>query len=119
MDKKLRDYIEYIEKASKKPTPELIEYHKTMVQQFQHERFIHLIVTMFFALFMVIFFVFFGVIEIWLPKGGWGDMIAMGIGLIDGIFLVVTLFYVRHYYRLENGVQELEEITRKLYGRDK
>ena len=118
MDKKLREYIAYIDKASKKPTPELIEYHKIMLQQFQHERFIHLIVTMFFALFMVIFFVFFGVIEIWLPKGGWGDMIAAGIGIIDCIFLVVTLFYVRHYYRLENGVQELEEITRKLYGRD-
>lgn len=118
MDKKLREYIAYIDKASKKPTPELIEYHKMMLQQFQHERFIHLIVTMFFALFMVIFFVFFGVIEIWLPKGGWGDMIAAGIGIIDCIFLVVTLFYVRHYYRLENGVQELEEITRKLYGRD-
>ena len=118
MDKKLREYITYIDKASKKPTPELIEYHKMMLQQFQHERFIHLIVTMFFALFMVIFFVFFGVIEIWLPKGGWGDMIAAGIGIIDCIFLVVTLFYVRYYYRLENGVQELEEITRKLYGRD-
>ena len=115
MDKKLREYIEYIDKASKKPTPELIEYHKTMTQQFQHERFIHLIVTMFFALFMVIFFIFFGVIEIWLPKGGWGDIIAAGIGIIDGIFLIVTLFYVRHYYRLENGVQELEEITRRLY----
>ena len=118
MDKKLREYITYIDKASKKPTPELIEDLKIMLQQFQHERFIHLIVTMFFALFMVIFFVFFGVIEIWLPKGGWGDMIAVGIGIIDCIFLVVTLFYVRHYYRLENGVQELEEITRKLYGRD-
>ena len=78
-----------------------------------------MIVTMFFALFMVIFFIFFGVIEIWLPKGGWGDIIAAGIGIIDGIFLIVTLFYVRHYYRLENGVQELEEITRRLYGYSK
>lgn len=119
MDKKLRNYINYISEASKKPTPELIEYHKTMTQQFQHERFIHLIVTMFFALFLVIFFIFFGVIEMWIPKGGWGDFITAGIGIIVGIFLVVTLFYVRHYYRLENGVQELEEITRKLYKRDK
>ena len=46
MEKKLKAYIEYIEKASEKPTPELIEYHKTMTAQFQHERFIHLIVTM-------------------------------------------------------------------------
>ncbi|MCQ2571187.1 MAG: hypothetical protein MJ154_02995 [Candidatus Saccharibacteria bacterium] len=119
MDKRLKQYISFIEKASDKPSAELIEYHKTMTQQFQHERFIHLIVTMFFALFMIIFFIFFGALEIWLPKGGWSDMIAAGVGAIDGILLIVTLFYVRHYYQLENGVQKLEEITRKLYKHDK
>ena len=36
---------------------------------------------------------------------------------VAAILLVTTLFYVRHYYRLENGVQQLEEITKKLYGR--
>ena len=73
MNKKLQDYIKYIEKESEKPSKELQEYHKTMVQQFQHERLIHLIVTLFFALFMI--------------------------------------------FQLENGVQKLEEITKKLYGR--
>ena len=72
MDKKLRDYIDYIEKASDEPSEELIEYHKVMTQQFQHERFIH---------------------------------------------FVVTLFYVRHYYQLENGTQKLEELTKKLFKR--
>jgi uncharacterized membrane protein len=119
MDKRLKNYIIYIEQASKKPSAELIEYHKTMTAQFQHERLIHLIVTMFFALFMIIFFIFFGVIEVSLPKGGWADVIAAGVGAIAGVLLITTLFYVRHYYKLENGVQQLEEITRKLYGRDK
>jgi len=118
MNKKLQDYIEYIEKESEKPSKELQEYHKTMVQQFQHERLIHLIVTLFFALFMILFFIFFGALEIWLPRGGWGEVIIAGIGVIDGILLVVTLFYVRHYFRLENGVQKLEEITKRLYGRE-
>ncbi len=117
MNKKLQNYIKYIEKESGKPSKELQEYHKTMVQQFQHERLIHLIVTLFFALFMILFFIFFGALEIWLPRGGWGEVIIAGIGIIDGILLVVTLFYVRHYFRLENGVQKLEEITKKLYGR--
>lgn len=117
MNKKLQDYIKYIEKESEKPSKELQEYHKTMVQQFQHERLIHLIVTLFFALFMILFFIFFGALEIWLPRGGWGEVIIAGIGIIDGILLVVTLFYVRHYFQLENGVQKLEEITKKLYGR--
>ncbi len=115
MDKKLYNYIEYIEKASTKPTPELIEYHKTMLSQFQHERLIHLLVTLFFALFMIIFFVLFGILELTVAKNVWGACIVGGVGAIDVILIVVTLFYVRHYYRLENGVQKLEEITKKLY----
>lgn len=117
MDKKLKAYINYIKKESDKPTPELIEYHKTMTAQFQHERFIHLIVTMFFALFMVLFFIFFGLVELFVPMTGWGCVVAIGAGTIDAILLVITLFYVRHYYKLENGVQVLEEITKKLYKR--
>ena len=119
MDKRLQDYIEFIEKESKKPTPELIAYHKTMTAQFQHERLIHLIVTLFFALFMIIFFVFFGAVELMLPAGIWENVIAYSIGAVAVILLITTLFYVRHYYRLENGVQKLEEITRKLYGHKK
>ena len=119
MDKRLQEYIAYIKKEAKKPTPELIEYHKIMLAQFQHERLIHLIVTLFFALFMIIFFVFFGAVELSLPAGLWENIIAYSIGAVAIILLVTTLFYVRHYYRLENGVQELEEITRQLYKRDK
>ena len=119
MDKRLREYIAYIKKEAKNPTPELIEYHKVMTAQFQHERLIHLIVTLFFALFMIIFFIFFGAVELSLPTGTWENIIAYSIGAVAIILLITTLFYVRHYYRLENGVQELEEITRKLYKRDK
>ena len=119
MDKRLRAYIEFIEKESKKPTPELIDYHKTMTAQFQHERLIHLIVTLFFALFMIIFFVFFGVVEMTTPSNIWKTILSSCVGGVALILLITTLFYVRHYYRLENGVQELEEITRKLYGHKK
>ena len=119
MDKRLQNYIEFIKKASKKPSPELLEYHKTMVAQFQHERLIHLIVTLFFALFMLVSFVFFGIVEISVPNNIWANILAGSVGAVALIFLITTLFYVRHYYKLENGVQELEEITRKLYGYDK
>lgn len=118
MDKKLRNYIEYIKKESKHPNAELIDYHKTMTQQFQHERFIHLIVTMFFALFLMIFFVLFLALAIFLPKSEAANYIIGGVGAVTLIFLVTTLFYVRHYYQLENGTQELEDITRKIYKRD-
>ena len=116
MDKKLRDYIQEIEKASKSPSKELIEYHKTMTAQFQHERFIHLVVTLFFALFLIIFFAIFIFIALSFPIGIGGPITAC-VGIITLILLVVTLFYIRHYYQLENGTQKLEEITKKLYGR--
>ena len=117
MDKKLRDYINYIEKASDEPSDELIEYHKVMTQQFQHERFIHLVVTLFFALFMVIFFTVFLMLAIYLPNGGAFDSLLLCVGIVTMIFFVITLFYVRHYYQLENGTQKLEELTKKLFKR--
>ena len=117
MDKKLKEYIDYIEKAAEEPSDELIDYHKTMTQQFQHERFIHLIVTMFFALFMIIFFILFLVLAIYLPTNYASDFLMIGVGLILAILFVVTLFYVRHYYQLENGTQKLEELTKKLFKR--
>ena len=119
MDKRLRDYIKYIEKESAHPTAELIDYHKTMTQQFQHERFIHLIVTFCFALFMIMFFMLFLVLSITMPSGEATTIILTCVGIVTLIFLVTTVFYVRHYYQLENGTQVLEEITRKLYKRDK
>ena len=117
MDKKLRNYIEEIEKASKHPSKELIEYHKTMTAQFQHERFIHLVVTLFFALFLFLAFGMFLFAATSLP-GQSGMLISGCLGVVTLILLIVTLFYVRHYYQLENGTQKLEDITKKLYGRD-
>ncbi len=118
MDKKLRNYIEYIQKEAKHPSAELIEYHKTMTQQFQHERLIHLIVTMFFALFLLLFFALFLCLAIFLTGSVAANYLIGGTGIITLILLITTLFYVRHYYQLENGTQVLEDITRKLYKRD-
>ena len=74
MDKKLKACIEYIESEykgkNKKASEELISYHLQMVQHFQHERLVHLIVTMFFALFLLIFFAMFIFMSITLAKCG-------------------------------------------------
>ena len=74
MDKKLKACIEYIESEykdkNKKASEELISYHLQMVQHFQHERLVHLIVTMFFALFLLIFFAMFIFMSITLTKCG-------------------------------------------------
>ena len=117
MDKKLKNYIREIEKASKHPSKELIEYHKTMTAQFQHERLVHLVVTLFFALFLMIFFGMFLFVALYLP-GNSGMLVTTCLGVVTLILLIVTMFYVRHYYQLENGTQKLEDITKKLYGRN-
>jgi len=116
MEKKLKTYHEFIKKAATHPTPELKKYHKQMLGHFQHERFIHLIVTMFFALFMIIFFIFTTILFLILPSSTWGNIFCYSAGFITLILFITTLFYVRHYYQLENGVQQLEEITTKLHS---
>ena len=113
MYKKLRAYTKYIEEETKNPTPELAAYHQAMVAQFQHERLIHLIVTLFFALFMILFFGLFCLLEINDTRGS--DILNICVGGVTAILLVTTVCYAIHYYHLENGVQKLEDITKKLY----
>ena len=113
MYKKLRAYTKYIEEKSANPTPELAAYHQAMVAQFQHERLIHLIVTMFFALFMILFFGLFCFLEVDGARGS--NILNICVGAVTALLLVTTVCYAIHYYHLENGVQKLEEITKKLY----
>ncbi len=91
----LYGYIKEIDELleNKKITDEVIEKHLIKIGFFQHERLIHLIVTLFYALFLILF---------------------MALGFIHYLFypialiiLVVLIFYVIHYFRMENGVQYL------------
>lgn len=97
MKKYLYDYIKNIDlilKENKKVDyKKLKEEHLIKIKFFQHERLIHLIVTLFYALFTFIVFSF---IKIFLP-----------FIFIALILLVFLIFYVVHYFRLENGVQYL------------
>ena len=65
---------------------------------FQHERLVHLLVTLSFAFLMVMFLGFMLLTEIWL------------LGAIFFIVFVLLIFYFVHYYRLENGVQKLYKL---------
>ena len=96
MKKYLYDYIEEIDKLLKsnnKITEKTINNHLIKIGFFQHERQIHLYVTLFYVLLFLLF---------------------AGLGLIHFIFCIITvillifnLFYIVHYFRLENGVQYL------------
>ncbi len=95
MKKYLYDYIEKIDNEIKnnKVNNELIEEHLIKIDFFQHERIIHLFVTFFYAIIFLLFSAL-GLIHI----------LFCPIAIILFIFL---LFYVVHYFRLENGVQYL------------
>ncbi len=95
MKKYLNDYITDIDEIikSKKITKEVINEHLIKIQFFQHERLIHLLVTLFYCVFMLIFM-------------GLG-VIFIGFFIIGLILLIFVLCYIVHYFRLENGVQYL------------
>ncbi len=94
----MRNYLDtYIKEIDKKLEGVITETdkkeHLIKISFFQHERLIHLLVTLFYAIFV---------------------LASIYIGLKMPLFTIVTvilliflLFYVRHYFFLENGVQYL------------
>ena len=89
---------------------DLYTYHVNKVRDFQHERAIHLAVTLFFALLTVSAF---GV----LVKGAI-EAVFLPLLVLTILLAALELAYIRHYYLLENGVQSLYCFTDQL-GRPK
>ena len=96
MKKYLYDYINEIDNLinnKKKIDNEVINNHLTKISFFQHERLIHLLVTLFYALIFIIF---------------------TALGFIHYIFFIISVIliiflicYIIHYFHLENGIQYL------------
>ncbi len=130
MDAKLRQYTSFIAAEVRKiastkdesseyrrELKNLTDYHKNMVEIFQHERLVHLIVTLSFSVMFVALFI----LNITLPSllsnanSSTATIIQSSLVVVLTIIFVTTLFYLRHYYRLENGTQKLYKYTEKLY----
>lgn len=90
----------YIKNGSRDGIQELIQEHLRKISFFQHERLIHLLVTLFYTLFTIIFFCLIVVSFIFLP-----------IAIILCVFLIL---YIYHYFYLENGVQYMYKQYDKL-----
>lgn len=84
---------------------EEMEHHLTKIEFFQHERLIHLIVTMFYALFTLLF--------IYLCLFSWLFII------IVLALLCFLIAYVLHYFFLENNVQYLYKQYDRMLERKK
>lgn len=85
------------EECRKKAQELLVQIHF-----FQHERLVHLIVTITFALLTM------------MSVMGFLAFVQPGILVLTILLLILLVPYVRHYYILENGVQKLYTYYDKL-----
>lgn len=77
---------------------EILSEHKDKIAFMQHERIVHFLVTMMFAIILTIF----------ISALIFTDN--MAILLLVTIILVLLVFYIKHYYFLENTVQKMYAI---------
>lgn len=111
MHKEILDHHNYVlHKLEGAPSvserKQLSRYHHRRVRDFQHERLVHLLVTLFFAAF------FLGSLVAYLVQPY--KELQLPLGLLTIILFILELAYLRHYYQLENGVQSLYKLTEKL-----
>ena len=104
--KYMDDLLESIESGEEMDLQKILKNHMVQIGFFMHERLVHLIVTVLFAIgtFMTIF----------------TYLIVNNIGLLLLALLLIVLLipYIKHYYLLENGVQKMYKQYDKLleYG---
>jgi ABC-type multidrug transport system fused ATPase/permease subunit len=121
MDKSIIKHYDEMNKAIEGLTAEhvptkvkdLYHYHIERVHDFQHERHIHLLVTFFFSGLLLLSIV--GLLWVSSIAVGSGTTLAILFGAASVILFVTVLFYVRYYYRLENGVQKLYSLSERLH----
>ena len=93
MRKSIDEYITEIDEVidKTKDLNKLKEEHLIKIGFYQHERLIHLLVTLFYGVFMFLSIIM-----------SYYNPLAL---LIVLIFMIFLIFYVRHYFFLENHVQ--------------
>ena len=93
----MQDHIHKIDDViktnNKKDIDKVIEDHLIKIQFYQHERLVHFLVTMLFALVFIIIFLY-------TLKN-----VSFGLVILNLILMGLLVPYIIHYYKLENGVQ--------------
>ncbi len=102
----LKEHIDIVENYLNSPKHndlnDFIENHLIKINFFQHERLIHLLVTLFYAILTIIFIALTIISIIFIP-----------IAIILVVFLIL---YIYHYFYLENHIQYLYKQYDKLKG---
>lgn len=83
----------------------VLENHREMIKFMQHERLIHLMVTLTFGILFVISMMF----TLLYPF--------TVLVVVDVLLVVLLVPYIFHYFKLENGVQKMYWIDRLLQKR--
>lgn len=111
MKKYLTQYRIYFRKSIESPDCDLVallRYHERQIAFFQHERLVHLIVTVLFALCTIA-----SLITSFCTS-------SIAFIVLSVAFLSLLIPYIAHYYFLENQTQALyddyNELHMKLYG---
>ena len=118
MAKKLKQLIEMVEKfladfdaekAGEKVGQDdllrLLSYTQRWLSYFQHERLIHLIVTVLFGICAIV------------NTGFLAVKPSIYLLLLEVLIMVLLVPYIFHYYKLENGVQKLYDLVDELEKR--
>ena len=90
----------------------LSDFHYKNVCNFQHERLIHLIITLFFASLFIIFAILPLILSTTFSDSN--ELIYATL-IIDLIILILEIFYIKYYFELENGTQKLYKYSKIIY----
>ncbi len=103
MTEYLTDYMNTISErldkcCTKKELDSILSQHMDKIAFMQHERIVHFLVTMLFAIVLSIFMT--------------GMLITDNIMLLILVTIIIVLlaFYIKHYYFLENTVQKMYRV---------
>ena len=116
MEKRIKAYEKFIQKEiAKNPTAsergKLIELHQNTLSNFQHERLIHLIITLFFIFITTTFLL----ITTYLTLTYGTTLEFIPLYILIALLTILSIFYVKHYYFLENHIQKLYDLSPNLF----
>ena len=103
MEKRILSYRKRIDELLQQEDAnweKILEEHLTQVAFFQHERLIHLIVTVLFAVLEIMSIL--GTVVLAAMESG-----NIAMSLLTILLLILLIPYIRHYYILENEVQKM------------
>ncbi len=110
MADRVRQYMAYVEKLLASDEQEIdweeeMEKHLVQIRFFAHERLIHLIVTVTFAIMTMMVFLYAM------------DHFSWQVLALIAALMVLLIPYIRHYFLLENSVQDMYEQYDKMRGK--